>query len=164
MRLTIELAPADLTPEVLSALTVLSHGGVAAPAPVTNQAPWTTPAPQSPPVSGTPVQQPGSAPSYPQQPPAGVPVSSGMPQQTAPAQPAPQQAAPPQQPPVGAPTSAPTYTMDQLAVAATQLIDAGRMAEVRGLLGQYGVDALTALPHERYGDFATALRSLGARI
>lgn len=62
------------------------------------------------------------------------------------------------------PTSAQTYTMEQLAVAATQLVDAGRRTELVGLLSSFGVQALTALPKERYGEFATQLRALGAKI
>lgn len=59
---------------------------------------------------------------------------------------------------------APTYTMDQLAVAATQLVDAGRQAEIVQLLASFGVQALTALPKEHYGAFATQLRAMGAKI
>ena len=62
------------------------------------------------------------------------------------------------------PTTAPTYSLDQLAVAATQLMDAGNQPALLGLLGQFQVNALTALPKEQYGPFATALRQLGARI
>ncbi len=62
------------------------------------------------------------------------------------------------------PTTTQTYTMEQLAVAATQLVDAGRREELIGLLGQYGVQALTALPKEQYGAFATTLRQMGAKV
>jgi len=61
-------------------------------------------------------------------------------------------------------TAAPSFTIDQLAVAATQLMDAGQQPALLGLLGQFGVNALTALPKEQYGSFATALRQLGAKI
>jgi hypothetical protein len=62
------------------------------------------------------------------------------------------------------PTSTQNYTMEQLAVAATQLVDAGRRTELVGLLSSFGVQALTALPKEQYGTFATQLRALGAKI
>jgi hypothetical protein len=80
-----------------------------------------------------------------------------------------QQQAPSQAPEVqtsGVPTStsALTYTMEQLAVAATQLVDAGRRAELVNLLNTFGVQALTLLPKELYGAFATQLRALGAKI
>ncbi|SCL87943.1 hypothetical protein [Sporanaerobacter sp. PP17-6a] len=57
-----------------------------------------------------------------------------------------------------------SYTMEQLAVAATQLMDAGKRNELIGLLGQFGVQALTALPKKQYGAFATKLREMGAKI
>jgi len=66
--------------------------------------------------------------------------------------------------PVVPTTAAPSFTIDQLAVAATQLMDAGQQPALLGLLGQFGVNALTALPKEQYGSFATALRQLGAKI
>jgi hypothetical protein len=62
------------------------------------------------------------------------------------------------------PTSAQSYTMEQLAVAATQLVDSGRRADLVNLLNSFGVQALTALPKEHYGSFATQLRALGAKI
>lgn len=95
-----------------------------------------------------------------QQAPAAVPTAPmQQPVQQAPAQQAP--VAPPQQ---GVPTSAPTYTMDQLAVAATQLMDAGRQAELINLLQSFNAQSLMALPKEQYGNFATKLREMGARI
>jgi hypothetical protein len=54
--------------------------------------------------------------------------------------------------------------MDQLAVAATQLMDAGRQPELVSLLSSFGVPSLMALPKEQYGAFATKLREMGAKI
>lgn len=62
------------------------------------------------------------------------------------------------------PTTQQTYTLDQLALAGTQLVDSGHMQELRNLLTEFGVQALTMLPKEQYGAFATRLRALGARI
>jgi hypothetical protein len=62
------------------------------------------------------------------------------------------------------PTTTQTYNMEQLAVAATQIVDAGRRTELVTLLNSFGVQALTALPKEHYGAFATQLRALGAKI
>ena len=62
------------------------------------------------------------------------------------------------------PTSAPTYDLNQLAVAATQLMDAGKQQDLMGLLASFNVQALTALPQQQYGAFATKLRELGAKI
>jgi len=107
--------------------------------------------------SQTPIQQPQQY----QQIPVQQPVMSTP---TAPVQ---QSAAPVQSPaaPTVVPTSqAPTYTMEQLAVAATQLIDAGKMNVLHGILNSFGVVALNQLPKERYGEFATALRQNGVKI
>ena len=62
------------------------------------------------------------------------------------------------------PTSAPEYTMDDLARAAIPLMDAGNQQALVGLLAQFGVSALPELKKEQYGAFATALRGLGAKI
>lgn len=62
------------------------------------------------------------------------------------------------------PTSTTTYTMDQLAVAATQLSDAGKRDELLQILASFGVQALTQLPQEQYAAFAAKLRELGAQI
>lgn len=61
-------------------------------------------------------------------------------------------------------TQAPVYTQQQLALAGTQLMDAGRQDEVVALLGQFGAQALTQLSMEQYGAFASGLRALGAKI
>lgn len=73
----------------------------------------------------------------------------------------------PAQPPAPAPvvpTSAPSYSVEQLGTAAAGLMQAGKQQELIGLLQQFGVPSLVDLPPERYGDFATALRGLGAQI
>lgn len=90
-----------------------------------------------------PVQQPKAVPTQQQQAPA--------------QQPAPQQQG-------AVPTSNPEYDMNQLAVAATQLMDAGKQQDLMALLGEFGVQALTQLPKEQYGAFATKLREKGAKI
>lgn len=87
-----------------------------------------------------------------------TPVTS--PQPTAPVQ-TPVAPAPPQ--PV-VPTSAATYTQDELQRAAVTLLDAGRQNDLVTMLNSFGVEAITMLPKERYGEFATALRQMGAQI
>lgn len=62
------------------------------------------------------------------------------------------------------PTAAQTYTMEQLSVAGTQLVDAGRMPELQQLLAGFGVSSMMQLPKEQYGAFATQLRAMGAKI
>jgi hypothetical protein len=62
------------------------------------------------------------------------------------------------------PTVTQTYTLEQLAVAATPLADGGQREALVGLLASFGVQALTQLPKEHYGNFATQLRAMGAKI
>jgi hypothetical protein len=92
---------------------------------------------------------------------AAVPAQVQPQQPIAPVTPPAAPAAPAQQ---QAPTTPPEYTLDQLTLAASPLIDAGKRAELTQLLGQFGVQALTQLPKERYGEFATALRQIGAKV
>ena len=66
--------------------------------------------------------------------------------------------------PVPTTTAAPTYTMEQLAVAATGLIDAGKMQDVQNTLAALGAQTLMDLPQEKYGEFASAIKAIGAVI
>lgn len=98
------------------------------------------------------MQQPGTG-----QVPQPVPVTA---MQAPPAQPA---AVPMQGPvPTGGPVQA--YTIEQLQVAAAGLTGMGRMPQVMSILQSFGVQAMTELPKERYGEFAAALRGAGAQI
>lgn len=85
--------------------------------------------------------------------------------------PAPTPAAPPVTPmPTAAapapavPVTAPTYTLDQIAKAGANLVDAGKMEQLLALLNKYSVQAVTQLTPDQYGAFATELRALGAQI
>ena len=104
------------------------------------------PVQQAAPAMTQPVQQ--VAPATPQ------PVQT---QQMAPVTPPPVQQAPVQ-------TAAPSYSADDLARAAMTLMDSGRQGDLINLLAQFGTEALTQLPQEQYGAFATALRGVGAPI
>ena len=97
------------------------------------------PSPALAPVTPVPVAQPAAAP---------APV----------AQPAPAPA------PAAAPTTARAFQFEDIQLAATSLCDTGKRAEVLALLAKYGIQALSALPAEQYGAFATELRGLGAKI
>lgn len=166
--------PAELKANLQAILSDLStapaHATAAQAVPVAPLAPVQQAAP-----TAVPVTQP-QAPQYPQQPAYGqpqqgyghgqVPVTDpaylpyGQPQQGY-GQPASQQA------PTAVPTAgAPSYTLDQLSQAATIFMDQGQQQHqaLLGLLQQFGIPALTALPVEQYGAFATALRGLGAKI
>jgi len=88
-----------------------------------------------------------------------------VPKQEAPPEVAPvKQEAPPAQAAPAVPTSNPGFSMDQLAVAATQLMDAGKRDEIISLLSTFNVQALTGLPKDQYGAFATSLRGMGAKL
>ncbi len=97
---------------------------------------------QTAPVQPTPVQQPAQA----------QPVQAASQTSAALVQPA------------AVPTSGKTYTLDELASAAMLLMDRGMQVQLQELLAGYGVEALPMLPPEQYGNFATALRGMGAQI
>lgn len=97
----------------------------------------------------------------------GAPLSATPAQTVAPAAPtvpvaAPAPTAQTQAPTV--PTSAPQYTLEMIANAGTSLIDAGKMDQLIGLLGKFGVASLTELQPSSYGAVASELRALGAAI
>ena len=86
---------------------------------------------------------------------------------TPPVQPVPTTQATPTAPPVNpvpTATATPTYTMEQLAVAATGLIDAGKMQDVQNTLASLGAQTLMDLPQEKYGEFASVIKAIGAVI
>lgn len=56
------------------------------------------------------------------------------------------------------------FTQDQLAVAASGLVNAGKQQKLLTILQSFGANALTELPKERYPEFAFALRQEGAVI
>lgn len=96
--------------------------------------------------------------------PAQMPATPVMPATPTPA-PAPgafAPAAPPKVPLAGAPE----YTLDQLALAGGSLMNLGpeKAQAAQALIPKFGITSLTELPRERYGEFATALRGLGANI
>ena len=171
---------ANPTPTPAPAATVPPTGAPAAPA---------TPAqPTAAPASTAPMTAPTAYPSNPQgyAAPSANPTPAGG--YAAPAQtgaPAAQTAGPnsayPSNPPAaqGASYSAPVpqpqaagvplaqppqYTIDQIMAAGATLMDAGRVDDLMNLLRSFGVQAVTDLKPEQMGAFATALRSLGARI
>lgn len=120
----------------------------------------TVPAGQMP--AATPVQQiPVGAPVQQPQVPIAVPQGYGQ---------APIQAAAPMAAVPAAPAAVPTtamaqaYTIEQLQVAAAGLTGMGKTPQLMGILQQFGIQAMTELPRERYGEFATALREAGAQI
>ena len=100
-------------------------------------------------------------------PPVTTPPASVVPTQPtpAPAPVAPAQTVAPTNPAPAVPvTTAPTYTLDQIAKAGASLVDAGKMEQLLALLAKYGVQAVTQLQPDQYGVFATELRTLGAQL
>ena len=94
--------------------------------------------------------------------PTPAPVATPTP---APAPVAPAQTVAPTNPAPTVPvTTAPTYTLDQIAKAGASLVDAGKMEQLLALLAKYGVQAVTQLQPDQYGVFATELRTLGAQL
>ena len=102
---------------------------------------------------------PATAPAVPMAAPV-VPATIPVVPVTAPAAPV----TPPAPAPAAPVAAAPAYTLEQLSLAGRQLADAGRMADVQQLVAQFGAQTMMQIPPERYGEFATALRGMGARI
>ncbi len=86
----------------------------------------------------------------------------------APTKPIPQAPVTPQAPtaPVTpqAPTQMPTYSIDQIAVGAIQLKDAGRLGEFQQLLARFGVAALTQLQPTQLPEIAAELQKMGVKL
>lgn len=73
------------------------------------------------------------------------------------------------EPAAAEPQSAPEQavpTIDQIAAAGAKLLDdePAKMEGLLKLLGDFGVQAITQLKPEQLGDFAAALRQLGAEV
>ena len=62
------------------------------------------------------------------------------------------------------PTQIPTYNIDQIAVAAMQLKDSGRLEEFRQLLARFGVAALTQLQPDQLPELAVELQKMGVKL
>lgn len=63
-----------------------------------------------------------------------------------------------------APTQMPTYSIDQIAVGAIQLKDAGRLGEFQQLLARFGVAALTQLQPSQLPEIAVELQKMGVKL
>lgn len=87
-----------------------------------------------------------------------------VPQAPVPQAPVPQ--APIPQAPVNIPTTnvAQSYTQDQIAIAMTGLVDAGKGAVLQGILQQFSAQSLMQINPGQYGEVATKLREAGAAI
>lgn len=130
------VAPVNPTPAVTTAAPTTAA------APVTTSAPTvaTAPSPTVPVTTTVPVAAPAPVTTQP------APAANPAPQQTA------------------VPTTAPTYQIADLARAAATLMDAGKQPQLLALLAQFGVQSLGQLMPEQFGQFATALRGLRAKL
>ena len=63
-----------------------------------------------------------------------------------------------------APVQMPTYSIDQIAVGAIQLKDAGRLGEFQQLLAKFGVAALTQLQPAQLPEIAAELQKMGVKL
>lgn len=61
---------------------------------------------------------------------------------------------------------APQYSLDQIARAGADLVtrEPAKAAAAQQLLASFGVQTVSEVPKERFGEFVTALRGLGASI
>lgn len=153
-------------PDLILAATALAkclhpNNAVDAPAsPAVPAAPVTTATPAA------PIAQP-VAPAVPAAPIA-QPVTPAVP--AAPiAQPAPVMPVAPASAPAAPPVPlapAPQYSLDQIARAGADLVtrEPAKAAAAQQLLTSFGVQTVSELPKERFGEFVTALRGLGASI
>lgn len=60
--------------------------------------------------------------------------------------------------------SAKEYSLDELLTATAPLMDAGKIADLQALMQKYGVASMMEIPKEKYGELATDLRALGAKL
>lgn len=71
--------------------------------------------------------------------------------------------------PVTAPPAVPAaparvYTLPELQAACAPLMDQGKLNELQQVVASFGVTNLLDIPEARYGELATKLRELGARL
>lgn len=56
------------------------------------------------------------------------------------------------------------YTLPELQAACAPLMDQGKLNELQQVVASFGVSSLLDIPAARYGELATKLRELGARL
>lgn len=110
----------------------------------------------------TPAEAPEAPATAPETPSTPAPATPVAPAPVAPSTPDP--AAP--EPPVATVPTAPAkeYSLDELLTATAPLMDAGKIADLQALMQKYGVASMMEIPKEKYGELATDLRALGAKL
>lgn len=161
MEITINITGLDALAEALNrfASTILAGQSGHVGSDVAPQQPQTA-------IQGAYTPAPQFTPTQPPQTPQYTPQAPQPQQQPQTPQYAPQNAYQQIPPYQAVPTSAPvqSYTLEQLQVAAGGLSMQGKTQQLYGIMSQFGVQAMTELPKERYGEFAVALRGAGAQI
>ncbi|WNX84388.1 hypothetical protein RWV98_17715 [Agathobaculum sp. NTUH-O15-33] len=145
-----------VSPELVQALNNLAGAlGAAAAQPVPAVQQASLQPVQASPIAPAPAPVSVAAPAAPVQP---APVQTNAPLQTSPVVTGPAATVPL--------AAAPSFTLEQVGAAGAELIreHPDKMPELLALLQQFSVPAVQSLKPEQVGQFATALRGLGARI
>lgn len=93
-----------------------------------------------------------------------VPMLVQTPEPTAPVINQPTPAAPVTAQPAVPAAPAHVYTLPELQAACAPLMDQGKLNELQQVVASFGVTNLLDIPEARYGELATKLRELGARL
>lgn len=121
------------------------------------------------PAASVPVAPTGNAPAPMGQMPSVAPQQTMVPTSPVPTTPAPVNTTPTAPAPVPTapiPTTAVpvTHTQDELAIAASQLVNMGKQQRLIEILNGFGVNSLVELPQEKYSAFAGCLKQEGAQF
>lgn len=71
---------------------------------------------------------------------------------------------PPPATPVVPTAPAKQYTIDEILAACAPLMDAGKVNDLQAIVKGFNVNSMMEIPTERYGELATRLRALGAKL
>lgn len=67
-------------------------------------------------------------------------------------------------PQVTVPTGEAAYSFEQIQLACAKVAQAGKRAELQGLINGFGLNSLLELKEEQYNDFILKLREIGGAI
>lgn len=62
------------------------------------------------------------------------------------------------------PTGQAAYSFEQIQLACAKVAQAGKRAELQGLINSFGLNSLLELKEEQYNDFVLKLRGIGGTI
>lgn len=72
--------------------------------------------------------------------------------------------APPPAAPAVPTAPAKQYTIDEILAACAPLMDAGKVNDLQAIVAEFKVSSMMEIPAEKYGELATKLRALGAKL